>query len=107
MVHYPADMPVIRFNRKKRLLCLKGAKWTASYEEDLQKVSYEYNLIANLYAMADWFSPADTEAPTLETVQFYDRKSYEPVALQDVPPAFFSEVMRDIDLWLVLLMLAE
>lgn len=48
--------------------------------------------------MADWFSPADTEAPTLETVQFYDRKSYKPVALQDVPLTFFSEVMRDIDL---------
>lgn len=48
--------------------------------------------------MADWFSPADTEAPTLETVQFYDRKSYKSVALQDVPLTFFSEVMRDIDL---------
>lgn len=83
---------------KKAVALLKGRQWTVSYEEGLQKVSYEYNLIANLYAMADWFSPADTEAPTLETVQFYDRKSYKPVALQDVPPVFFSEVMRDIDL---------
>ncbi|WP_440116480.1 DUF4132 domain-containing protein [Paenibacillus sp. QZ-Y1] len=83
---------------KKAVALLKGRQWTVSYEEGLQKVSYEHNLIANLYAMADWFSPADTEAPTLETVQFYDRKSYKPVALQDVPAAFFSEVMRDIDL---------
>ncbi|MNP25701.1 hypothetical protein D3C76_1185190 [compost metagenome] len=83
---------------KKAVALLKGRQWTVSYEEGLQKVSYEHNLIANLYAMADWFSPADTEAPTLETVQFYDRKSYKPVALQDVPLTFFSEVMRDIDL---------
>lgn len=83
---------------KKAVALLKGRQWTVSYEEGLQKVSYEHNLIANLYAMADWFSPADTEAPTLETVQFYDRKTYKPVALQDVPLTFFSEVMRDIDL---------
>ncbi|NUU78074.1 DUF4132 domain-containing protein [Paenibacillus xylanilyticus] len=83
---------------KKAVALLKGRQWTVSYEEGLQKVSYEHNLIANLYAMADWFSPADTEAPTLETVQFYDRKTYKPVALKDVPPLFFSEVMRDVDL---------
>ncbi|MGR6542012.1 DUF5724 domain-containing protein [Paenibacillus tundrae] len=83
---------------QKTVALLKGRQWTVSYEEGLQKVSYEHNLIANLYAMADWFSPADTESPTLETVQFYDRKTYKPVALQDVPPIFFSEVMRDIDL---------
>lgn len=83
---------------KKTVALLKGRQWTVSYEEGLQKVSYEHNLIANLYAMADWFSPADTEAPTLETVQFYDRKTYKPVALQDVPKVFFSEVMRDVDL---------
>lgn len=77
---------------------LKGRQWTVSYEEGLQKVSYEHNLIASLYAMADWFSPADTEAPTLETVQFYDRRTYKPVELKDVPPVFFSEVMRDVDL---------
>ncbi|MET3938291.1 hypothetical protein ABIC22_001103 [Paenibacillus sp. PvP094] len=83
---------------KKTVALLKGRQWTVSYEEGLQKVSYEHNLIANLYAMADWFSPADTEAPTLETVQFYDRKTYKPVALKDVPKVFFSEVMRDVDL---------
>nr|WP_154891136.1 DUF5724 domain-containing protein [Paenibacillus xylanexedens] len=82
----------------KTVSLLKSRQWTVSYEEGLQKVSYEHNLIANLYAMADWFSPADTEAPTLETVQFYDRRTYKPVELKDVPQVFFSEVMRDIDL---------
>ncbi len=83
---------------KKTVALLRERQWTVSYEEGLQKVSYEHNLIASLYAMADWFSPADTEAPTLEAIQFYDRKTYKPVPLKEVPPLFFSEVMRDMDL---------
>lgn len=83
---------------KKTVALLRERQWTVSYEDGLQKVSYEHNLIASLYAMADWFSPADTEAPTLEAIQFYNRKTYKLVALKDVPPLFFSEVMRDIDL---------
>ncbi|MCL9660907.1 DUF4132 domain-containing protein [Paenibacillus hunanensis] len=77
---------------------LRGRGWTVSYEEGLQKVDYKHNLIASIYALADWFSPADTEAPTLETVQFHDRSTYKPIPLEDVPPIVFSEVMRDLDL---------
>lgn len=82
----------------KTVSLLKGRQWTVSYEDGLQKVYYAENLIANLYAMADWFSPADTEAPTLETVQFFDRTTYKSVPLNEVPPVLFSEVMRDVDL---------
>ncbi|ETT30728.1 hypothetical protein C162_32544 [Paenibacillus sp. FSL R7-269] len=82
----------------KTVALLKGRQWTVSYEEGLQKVFYAENLIVRLYAMADWFSPADTEAPTLETVQFFDRKTYKGVPLDQVPPMLFSEVMRDVDL---------
>jgi uncharacterized protein YqiB (DUF1249 family) len=82
----------------KTVSLLKGRQWTVSYEDGLQKVYYAENLIANLYAMADWFSPADTEAPTLETVQFFDRTTYKSVPLDEVPPVLFSEVMRDVDL---------
>ncbi len=82
----------------KTVSLLKQRQWTVSYEEGLQRVDYQHNLIARLYAMADWFSPADTESPTLETVQFFDRKTNEPVALKDVHGVLFSEVMRDLDL---------
>ncbi|WP_322906934.1 DUF4132 domain-containing protein [Paenibacillus campi] len=77
---------------------LRGRGWTVNYEEGLQKVDYHHNLIASIYALADWFSPADTEAPTLETVQFHDRSTYQPIPLEQVPPIVFSEVMRDLDL---------
>lgn len=48
--------------------------------------------------MADWFSPADIEAPTLEWVQFSDKKTFQPIKLKDVPDIIYSEVMRDVDM---------
>ncbi|WP_195714273.1 DUF4132 domain-containing protein [Paenibacillus sp. GM2] len=82
----------------KTVALLRGRGWTVSYESGLQKVHYRENIIATVYAMADWFSPADTEAPTLEAVEFFDRKTYEHIPIVQVPPILFSETMRDIDL---------
>ncbi|NGZ75158.1 DUF4132 domain-containing protein [Saccharibacillus sp. VR-M41] len=82
----------------KTVALLRGRGWTVSYEEGLQKVDYEHNVIATLYAMADWFSPADIEAPALETIEFSDRRTRKPLKLEDVPPVLFSEIMRDVDL---------
>ncbi|NMF00572.1 DUF4132 domain-containing protein [Aneurinibacillus aneurinilyticus] len=83
---------------KKTVALLKGRLWTVSYEDGLQKVYYKENIIAKLYALADWFSPADVEAPTLETVEFFDRLTYKPIPIQNIPSIIFSEVMRDVDL---------
>ncbi|MDR2677816.1 MAG: DUF4132 domain-containing protein, partial [Zoogloeaceae bacterium] len=83
---------------KKTVALLKGRQWTVDYEEGLQRVYYRENLYVKLQAAADWFSPADIEAPTLESVTFCDRKTHQPVLLADIPPVIFSEVMRDIDL---------
>ncbi|UHA73437.1 DUF4132 domain-containing protein [Paenibacillus sp. 481] len=82
----------------KTVALLRGRGWTVSYEEGLQKVSHQKNIIATVYAMADWFSPADIEAPTLETVEFLDRKSYKSIPMDQISPVLFSETMRDIDL---------
>ena len=51
-----------------------------------------------MYALADWFSPADIEAPTLEIIRFFDRDTGEIVDLEKIPPILFSEAMRDMDL---------
>ncbi|PEC48591.1 hypothetical protein COJ46_01880 [Bacillus sp. AFS077874] len=77
---------------------LKSRLWTASYEEGLQKVFYKENIIVKIYAAADWFSPSDVEAPTLETIEFINRKTYENISIEDIPTIIFSEVMRDVDL---------
>ena len=83
---------------KKTAALLKTRGWTADYAEGLQRVWHKENLIARMYALADWFSPADIEAPTLETVQFFSRDKYELISFTDIPPVIFSETMRDIDL---------
>ena len=78
--------------------CLKGRRWVADYEEGLQKVYYKENIVARIYALADWFSPADVEAPTLEFVEFFHRKTFQALTIQEVPELIYSEVMRDVDL---------
>jgi thiol-disulfide isomerase/thioredoxin len=83
---------------KKTVALLKGRGWTVDYENGLQKVYYKENVVVTMYALADWFSPADVEAPTLETVAFYDRKTGKPLELETINPVLFSEVMRDVDL---------
>jgi hypothetical protein len=83
---------------KKALALLKTRGWTVDYEEGLQRVWHKDNLIVRMYALADWFSPADIEAPTLETVRFFRRDKYELVPFAEIAPIIFSEAMRDIDL---------
>ncbi|WP_068603895.1 DUF4132 domain-containing protein [Paenibacillus swuensis] len=86
----------IQMNRTIALL--KSRMWTVSYEEGLQKVYHKENIITQIYAVADWFAPSEIEAPTLESVSFIHRDTYKPIAISDVPPIIFSEVMRDVDL---------
>ena len=83
---------------KKAIALLKGQQWTVDYEEGLQKVHHKENCIARMFAMADWFSPADVEAPTIETIEFVDRKKGKRIAFEELNRRTFSETMRDIDL---------
>lgn len=78
--------------------CLKGRRWVADIETGLQKVYYNENIVARLYALADWFSPSEIESPTLEWVVFADRRTGEELKIADIPELLFSEVMRDVDL---------
>lgn len=83
---------------QKTVGALKSRRWVADYEDGLQKVYYKENIVARIYAMADWFSPSDVEAPTLEYVVFSNRKTFETITVKDVPDIIYSEVMRDVDL---------
>ena len=82
----------------KTVALLKTRRWVVDGEEGLQRVYYKANIIARIYALADWFSPADIEAPTLEWVDFFDRKTFKKLPIDDVPDLVFTEVMRDVDL---------
>ena len=82
----------------KTVALLKTRRWVVDGTEGLQRVYYKANIIARIYALADWFSPADIEAPTLEWVDFFDRKTFKKLPIDDVPDLIFTEVMRDVDL---------
>ncbi len=83
---------------KKAAGALKSRKWNLSYENGLERVFYRENLVVNLFADADWFSPSDIESPSIDYVEFSDRRSGKEVPIRDVDAVVFSEVMRDIDL---------
>lgn len=83
---------------KKAAACLKERRWVADIEAGLQKIYYQHNIVATIYALADWFTPGEIEAPTLEYVAFYDRKTGQGLKIDDVPDVIFSEVMRDVDM---------
>lgn len=82
----------------KTVALLKSRGWTVDYDEGLQYVNHQERLVARLYAVADWFTPADTESPTLETLHVHHLDTGKPVPWSDLPPRFFSELMRDVDL---------
>lgn len=92
---------------KKTLALLKSRGWIVSYEQGLQKIFYNENIVATIYALVDWFLPADIEAATIEAIQFEDRKSYQSISINQVPPVIFSETMRDLDLVVSVAHLAE
>lgn len=83
---------------KKTVALLRGRGWTVSMEDGLQKVYHKHGFIATMYAMADWYSPSEAEAPTLEDIRFQAIDSYKTIPLTEIPSVIFSEIMRDIDL---------
>ena len=83
---------------QKTVALLKTRGWTVDPDSGLRKVYHQENIIVNLFAIADWFTPADVESPTLETVSFTNRNDHKLIPFKDLSPLIFSEVMRDIDL---------
>ena len=77
---------------------LKRRGWNVSYEQGLEKVYYKQDVVVGLMADADWFSPSDIEAPSIDYVAFSHRRTNEPLKMKDVDDVLFSETMRDVDL---------
>ena len=83
---------------QKTVGALRSRRWVADYETDSRRFIIKRTLFARIYAMADWFSPSDVEAPTLEWVVFSDRETFKPLKIREIPDVLYSEVMRDVDL---------
>jgi hypothetical protein len=68
-------------------------------DEGVRRTFHDLRLSAELWFTESFYSPAEVEGLTLEAVRFTrSTGTREPVAIADVPPRIFSEVMRDLDL---------
>lgn len=88
---------------KKTVATLKSRKWISGYyyDEGLFKVFRKENIIAEIYAVCDWYTPSDIECPTIDSVNFCHRiykKDEKKLRIKDIPDILYSEVMRDVDL---------
>lgn len=83
---------------KVALSLFKSKAWSIDYKEGLKKIFRKRGYIAKVFALADWFSPADVESPTIETIEFINTEDYKTVPFDKVDRIDFSETMRDIDL---------
>lgn len=83
---------------KKGMALLKSRGWIINNEEGIQKIYYDEDIIAVIYANIDWYSPAEAEPFVIDYIGFENRKTFKPVKIEDVPKLIFSEIMRDIDL---------
>ena len=83
---------------KQAAAALRSRGWNADYEGGLRKVFYRQGISVELYAKANWFTPADVEAPAIEYVSFSSSRSYKQLKIADIDPILYSEVMRDVDM---------
>ncbi|MDR1141725.1 MAG: DUF4132 domain-containing protein, partial [Planctomycetaceae bacterium] len=82
----------------KTVALLKSRNWTIDPYYGFQKMFYKLDLMVRIYCYADWFMPSDIEPPTMEKIEFIDRRTLAVIPLTKIPTVVFSEVMRDLDL---------
>ncbi|MEM7232803.1 MAG: DUF5724 domain-containing protein [Planctomycetota bacterium] len=85
-------------NPRQALSLLGGRGWVARPEEGVSKTYHREGLTAWLEFEESFYTPADIEGLTLSEVRISKKGEWKPIDLSEVPPAIFSETMRDIDL---------
>jgi hypothetical protein len=83
-------------NENQAKALLSGRGW--STKEGLNKLYRSEGIIVELFLDHGYSTPGDAAAPAVGELRFFKRSAWEPLALADVPPKIFSEVMRDLDL---------
>lgn len=78
-----------------------NALWAArgwATKEEVRRRFHEAGISAEVFFQYGVGTPMEVEGLTLDAVRFYRKNEWKPMALADVPPRIFSEVMRDCDL---------
>lgn len=83
----------------RQALALFGTRgWITAPEEGVRRTFHQEGLIAEVEFLNGFYTPLEVEGLTLAGVHFHRRDEWESLPLTEIPPALFSEVMRDLDL---------
>ncbi len=83
----------------RQALALFGSRgWIAAPDEGVRRTFHQEGLTAEVDFLNGFYTPLEVEGLTLAGVRFHRRDQWEPLPLTEIPPALFSEVMRDLDL---------
>lgn len=83
----------------KQALALWGQRgWIAAPEEGVRRTFHAEGLIAAVEFLNGFYTPLEVEGLTIAGVRFYRREDWKILALNEIPPRLFSEIMRDLDL---------
>jgi HEAT repeat protein len=86
-------------NPRQALALLGKRGWVANAEEGaVRRTFHDQQLTAWLEFDYGFLTPAEVEGLTVESVAFSRRGEGKRLALSEIPPPLFSEVMRDVDL---------
>lgn len=83
----------------KKAMALFGARgWVARPEEGVQRTFHHERMTVRVEFEEGFCSPAEIDGLTLAGVRFAAAGTETAIAVRDVPPRVFSEIMRDLDL---------
>ncbi|MEM8885002.1 MAG: DUF5724 domain-containing protein [Planctomycetota bacterium] len=83
----------------RQALALLGSRgWVARPEEGVSRTDHQQGITTWLSFEEHFYTPAEVEGLTLETVRFTRRQDGTAILLEEIPPRLFSEAMRDLDL---------
>lgn len=85
-------------NPRQALALFGQRSWITAPDEGVRRTFHQEGLIAEVEFLNGFYTPLEVEGLTISGVRFYRRDEWESLPLAEIPPALFSEVMRDLDL---------
>jgi hypothetical protein len=87
-----------QINQHQSVALLGSRNWVVPYEDDASRTFFAEGITAHVSSKYGWTTPAEVEAPALDSVYFTKRNDYNILDLETIPKRLYSEVMRDLDL---------
>ncbi|MBK8021227.1 MAG: DUF4132 domain-containing protein [Chloroflexi bacterium] len=83
---------------RQAIMLLGGRGWSAHQDFGVTKTIHHEGITAHIGFMDGYFTPAEIDGLTLETVSFTRKGEWDTIPLESISSVAFSEIMRDLDL---------